>query len=229
MAGTHANNLLARFKRAGAGRKPPHTQRAFRIEMLINAAGRLDYDALAAGAREHGETMFAQAVSRPVLAGSAFYSGGIETQPGAKMTKLFKARRSNVREDLTSSKHLDQAIYPLIKRKYATTAPRLFRVGRTGENDMVMPDYTISRHHAEIQIVDDGYVLRDCGATNGVFLNGVRLKKGEDHYIKEQDEIAFARYQFTFVMPNMLYARLLGLEEAISSEQTKKVGATPEL
>ncbi|MBF0587605.1 MAG: FHA domain-containing protein [Magnetococcales bacterium] len=226
MAGQNRANLLKRLTQPRKKRVQPHQE--FQIETLINAAGRLDYDALSAGARAYGQAMFAQAISRPVLAGSAFYSGGLETQPGAKMTKLFKMRRSSVREDLTSSKNLDQAIYPLIKRKYASTAPRLFRVGRTGENDMVMPDYTISRHHAEIQIVDDGYVLRDCGATNGVFLNGVRLKPKEEHHIKERDEITFARYQFTFVFPNLLFARLLGLDEEEGADTVKAPTAVKE-
>ena len=49
-------------------------------------------------------------------------------------------------------------------------------IGRTEENDVSFPDISISRHHARLQVQDDGsYILSDLGSSNGTFYNGRRL------------------------------------------------------
>jgi transcriptional regulator with PAS, ATPase and Fis domain len=53
------------------------------------------------------------------------------------------------------------------------------RVGTARGNDLKLADPTVSRVHCEIR-VRPGYVLvRDCGSTNGTFVEGVRLREGE--------------------------------------------------
>jgi pSer/pThr/pTyr-binding forkhead associated (FHA) protein len=56
---------------------------------------------------------------------------------------------------------------------------RLTRVvtvfGRGEECDVVLDDQRCSRRHMEISRVDDGFVLRDLGSTNGVLVNGERV------------------------------------------------------
>ncbi len=48
-------------------------------------------------------------------------------------------------------------------------------LGREVDNDMVLLDPKVSRHHAVIQRQDDAYLLNDQGSRNGTFLNGRRL------------------------------------------------------
>lgn len=45
-------------------------------------------------------------------------------------------------------------------------------IGRTGDNQIVLSDKTVSSHHAKITYVDGYFVLEDLGSTNGVFING---------------------------------------------------------
>jgi len=52
--------------------------------------------------------------------------------------------------------------------------PRL-TIGTSPNNDLVLEDLAVSRHHCEIQARDDGYRLRDLGSTNGTEVNGTAI------------------------------------------------------
>ncbi|WP_280702166.1 FHA domain-containing protein [Kitasatospora sp. GP82] len=50
---------------------------------------------------------------------------------------------------------------------------RIVRIGRATDNDLVIPDLSVSRHHAELRAVPDGhYEIADIGSHNGTYLNG---------------------------------------------------------
>jgi predicted component of type VI protein secretion system len=51
-----------------------------------------------------------------------------------------------------------------------TTA--LFGLGRELDNDLVIEDSRVSRHHAQIVYQHDRYMVRDLRSTNGTFVNG---------------------------------------------------------
>ena len=71
-------------------------------------------------------------------------------------------------------------------------------IGRWEDNDVVVPDRWVSRHHAEIRRQGTRYVLHDLGSKNGLFVNGTRL--AEPVPLEDGDRIQIApRYQLTFV------------------------------
>jgi hypothetical protein len=51
------------------------------------------------------------------------------------------------------------------------------RVGRALDNDLVLPDDRVSRHHGQISVRFGTLVYADLGSTNGSFVNGVRVSE----------------------------------------------------
>ena len=52
---------------------------------------------------------------------------------------------------------------------------RHLSIGRGPDNDVVIPDPEISRHHALMWCSDDGVFMRDLGSANGSFVEGERI------------------------------------------------------
>jgi transcriptional regulator with GAF, ATPase, and Fis domain len=54
---------------------------------------------------------------------------------------------------------------------------RRVRVGSDPDNDLVLSDAQVSRHHLELRVEDRGYRIVDLGSTNGTFLGGGRIRE----------------------------------------------------
>src|SRR4051812_884285 len=52
---------------------------------------------------------------------------------------------------------------------------RPLRVGSSSDNELVLSDGTVSRHHCSIAPVADGLRIRDEGSRNGVFIDGIQI------------------------------------------------------
>jgi DNA-binding NtrC family response regulator len=53
----------------------------------------------------------------------------------------------------------------------------LIRIGADPANDLVIPDEYVSAHHAELELIDDGFLIRDLHSTNGTWLSGHRIRE----------------------------------------------------
>src|SRR5579883_1084572 len=51
------------------------------------------------------------------------------------------------------------------------------RVGKATDNDLVLADDTVSRHHCELTSANDGVHVRDLGSTNGTRVQGARVSE----------------------------------------------------
>src|SRR5580704_7345426 len=72
---------------------------------------------------------------------------------------------------------------------------RLLRIGRDPGNDLVVPDLSVSRVHAELRNLGDGrYEIADLGSHNGTFVNGQRIARPTT--VTEQDLIGIGRATF---------------------------------
>ncbi|MHB1460533.1 MAG: FHA domain-containing protein [Armatimonadota bacterium] len=87
-------------------------------------------------------------------------------------------------------------------------------VGRVG-SDVVIPDPSVSRHHATIELSAEQAMLTDQNSTNGTKLNGRRLVSEESQRLYDGDTIRFGQAEFEFVCPD-----LKRQESAASSEVT---------
>src|ERR1051325_4521761 len=52
------------------------------------------------------------------------------------------------------------------------------RVGRNPENDISIPEASISSFHCELNVADIGISVRDLCSTNGTFINQKQVTKG---------------------------------------------------
>jgi cytochrome P450 / NADPH-cytochrome P450 reductase len=52
---------------------------------------------------------------------------------------------------------------------------RTLRIGRAEDNDLVVPDPSVSGHHAELRTAPDGCRIVDLGSMNGTFVNDQRV------------------------------------------------------
>ena len=74
---------------------------------------------------------------------------------------------------------------------------RVMRIGRDPGNDLVIPDLSVSREHAELRNTGGGrYEIVDLGSHNGTFVNGRRVERAP---ITEQDLIGIGRASFRLV------------------------------
>jgi transcriptional regulator with PAS, ATPase and Fis domain len=60
-----------------------------------------------------------------------------------------------------------------------TMALTRVRVGTAADNDLVLRDPEVSRHHLELRVADRGYRLVDLGSTNGTYFRGARIHEVE--------------------------------------------------
>jgi len=78
-----------------------------------------------------------------------------------------------------------------------------FLIGRGSDCDLVVPDRQVSRHHARIRRVDEGYAVEDLGSRNGTHVNGlpvegsVALQDGDVIQIALALELAFVGTEAT--------------------------------
>src|SRR5437764_10904920 len=61
------------------------------------------------------------------------------------------------------------------ERRYALSGSRV-RLGRGSDNEIVLPDVSVSRHHAELRRSAEGWSVHDLMSTNGVEVNRVPVK-----------------------------------------------------
>lgn len=75
---------------------------------------------------------------------------------------------------------------------HITSSP--FRVGRKNDCELRLSSENISRLHAEIRLTDAGIWLKDCGSTNGTFVNFRRLI--DEQQLNPGDVVHFASFEF---------------------------------
>jgi DNA-binding NtrC family response regulator len=73
---------------------------------------------------------------------------------------------------------------------------KVTRIGKKEDNDIALLDNTVSRHHIEIEMTADSYLLKDTNSTNGTFINGLKVKEA---YLSPGDVIKIGNSEIEFV------------------------------
>jgi hypothetical protein len=185
------------------------------ISKMLNASGRIALPTLEKLVKVYQKRKFTIFMEQPVLVGSSIQSGSLNLRKRAskaEMNRTVVFELDDGDEGSSPSETLKHAIYPLVKGEYATGPVNTFTIGRVDGNDMIMPDYAISKQHAVLQIRRGNYTISDCGSTNGTTVNGKRLDK-KPVTLRNGDVVGFARYEFSFLHPESLYDMLSESDE----------------
>ncbi len=77
---------------------------------------------------------------------------------------------------------------------------RVMRIGRALENELVVSDLQVSRHHAEFHSTPDGRMeIRDLGSHNGTYVNGQPIAKGGTQLLGATDVVGVGHSTFRIV------------------------------
>ncbi|MBL1089218.1 MULTISPECIES: ABC transporter ATP-binding protein/permease [Streptomyces] len=77
---------------------------------------------------------------------------------------------------------------------------RVMRIGRALENELVVSDLQVSRHHAEFHATPDGrFEIRDLGSHNGTYVNGQPVPKSGRAPVGPNDIIGVGHSTFRLV------------------------------
>ena len=86
---------------------------------------------------------------------------------------------------------------PSVDRRPTARMPlpaKAMRIGRIPDNDLVLSDLNVSRHHAELRKSSTGsYEIVDLGSHNGTFVNGQRVTS---QVLTEQDLVSIGSSTF---------------------------------
>ncbi|UCD85933.1 MAG: sigma 54-interacting transcriptional regulator [Deltaproteobacteria bacterium] len=111
-------------------------------------------------------------------------------------TLIFKRSKLVVIEGKDRNKELEMA------------QPSL-RIGTSENNDLVLSDDTVSRHHLVINEQKGGYLLKDLDSTNGTYVEGVRVKEA---FLKPGSVIRLGKTAIKF-LPQEERVRILPSEK----------------
>ena len=178
-----------------------------KVSKMLNASGRIALPTLEKLVKVYPKIKFKIFMEQPVLVGSSIQPGSLNLRKRAnneEMNRTVIFEIDEAEDTSSSSEMLKHAIYPLVKGEYASGPERSFSIGRIDGNDMIMPDYAISKQHAILEIKRGNYTIMDGESTNGTMVNGKRLDKKPVN-LRNEDVVGFARYEFTFLFPEALY------------------------
>ncbi|MEZ4669738.1 MAG: FHA domain-containing protein [Anaerolineae bacterium] len=74
-------------------------------------------------------------------------------------------------------------------------------IGRTSDNDILIANNRLSRHHARIDYGDGLFMIADLGSSNGTFVNDVRLEPNRPFPLAIGDVIRFGSVLLVFSLP----------------------------
>jgi FHA domain len=140
--------------------------------------------------RRLGDVMFKQRHRSPVLivVGKAAELANQSNIPDKTMVATRSAAGGQVA--------LLNRVFQVTKAPHAPRGPVV--LGRTGDNDITIPEYSISKRQCQFHFEMEGVKITDCGSTNGTVVGEDRILPGESVLIADGARILIGRFAFVF-------------------------------
>lgn len=142
--------------------------------------------------RRLGSQSFVRAYHWPVLIVSGV--GGVLDGKSSHGGTMIAMNR-----ELLQATALAGRVFPVIKGHNSLPGP--VSIGRTSDNDLAIPEYTISTRHCILALVDGEYRLSDLGATNGTFVNDLQLTPRKPCHLQGGESLRLGRFTLLFHLP----------------------------
>jgi hypothetical protein len=142
-----------------------------------------------------GEVAFRKRHPSPVLIVTGRATRGKRAETG-EVTRVTSLKQSGKHR---ASLALVHRVFALVKATQAPPGPVI--VGRTSDNDVSIPEYSISKRHCAFEVKDGMMTVVDCGSTNGTTLNGARLANGAAVPLCGGEQITMGRFTFVYETP----------------------------
>ena len=82
------------------------------------------------------------------------------------------------------------------------------RVGRDASNDLIVPEYSLSKNHCDFRLEGEQLFVTDLGSLNGTLLNGKRIPANEEVPVQAGTILVLGRFQFEIVDAIQFAARV---------------------
>jgi DNA-binding NtrC family response regulator len=137
-------------------------------------------------------------------------------RPGPRTERIAPTERSAVRLSIIVGNGSEA------KRVCINGCP--IHVGSAPDNDLVLPDKTVSASHCRLEPADSGLVIRDLGSRNGTYVNGVRvitalLSEGANVRIGRTTLRVAARSESSLINPTGMVAESPGMRDVLTEVQ----------
>jgi hypothetical protein len=100
-------------------------------------------------------------------------------------------------------------VFPVTKAAHATRGPVM--LGRSGDNDIAIPEYSISKRQCFFEFEPEGVKITDCGSTNGTLVGGDPIPAKEPVLVKDGAKVSLGRFAFEFRTAAGFYAHVKSL------------------
>ena len=108
----------------------------------------------------------------------------------------------------------ESLVFPVVKSR-TNAFGRGITVGRTGNNDVVLDDGSVSRFHAWFALEEglEGFLLTDAGSKNGSWVGGVRLTPRRAVSVEDGARLRFGQVEVSFYTASS-FVRMLAVRMA---------------
>ena len=171
---------------------------------------------------------FCAAISKPLLVSRVLHDGQLEKTKGTTGTLRFNVKK--IREEFNNpdenknASSIPSAIFILKKNPDAITPAHSISIGRVIPNDLIIPDYTVSRRHATVITHHREYYIYDHDSTNGTLVAESPVSKSKPLLLEIGDTITIGRLGFVFLSPERVYHIFFCVRGFLSDFLSSKIG-----